>query len=127
MLTLVFLLFVLAIPAFAFDASTMQSVERYCQATTDPAHCLTSWKDEARRFKQANEREEVQRTRVAPAVAYDPLPLMAFMWMFPQPIYRPQFLPLTHSHWGDMDSVRFSAPLNCQSVPFGNGVNTSCY
>lgn len=127
MLILVFLLF--TVPAFAFDSSIMPSIERYCQTTRDPSHCLASWKDEARRFNQANEQEEAQRPRLAPAVTYDPLSLMAFMWMFPQPIYRPQFLPSTHSHWADVVVVpnMVKTPLLCQSYELGNVINTSCH
>lgn len=129
MLIVAFLISIFAIPAFAFDDSTLQSIERYCQTTKDPAHCLASWKRDAQRSEQMDAREAAQRARPAPVGAADSLSLMAMMWMFPQSIYQPHFLPAAHSHWGNVVTMpnMVTMPLRCQSFALGNTINTSCY
>ena len=60
-LFLVLLALLTPIPVFALDASTMKSIEDYCQTTNDPQQCLTSFLDDARAFAQARATERGTR------------------------------------------------------------------
>lgn len=130
-LTLVALL--IPIPVLAVDASTMKSIEGYCQTTNDPQQCLSSFLNDARAFAQAKARQEERDFQLAlareSARATDNA--LALMWLFSSSTYTPyQIPPATSSHhspYGPPTLPLPRSPINCQSYVLGNAVNTSCY
>ena len=123
------------IPVFAVDASTMRSIEGYCQTTKDPQQCLTSFLDDARVYEQTKAWEEERNFQLAlareSARARATNDTLALMWLFSRPISVPYQIPQALSSDQLLYNVPLQplprSPIHCQSYSFGNGVNTTCY
>ena len=109
MLILVFLL-LLATPAFAIDPTIMSSIERYCQTTNDPQHCLASFLHDAVTFNPKAQPElhaPMIWPMMLPSLTLPPLPYVDLVAPSVTPAFRPS--------------------VACQTMPLGSQAYTSCY
>jgi hypothetical protein len=127
-LFLILVALLIPIPVFAIDASTMQSIEDYCQTTKAPQWCLTSFLDDARAFAQTRAREEERNFQLALAreSSRSTDNALALMWLFSGPTYIPYQIPPATSSPIPI-APTFRTPLTCQSYAVGHAINTACY